>query len=135
MPQYAAPTIVAMTAHAMPEDRCCPDAGMDDYLAKPISGESLSDLWKVCPVTPCSPAASEERWRITTRLSEPCRSTCAGAHADALGSAALRTARTSCKLMFQRRFGYVVGVADLVPELRAAATDFTDFRHCCSLAS
>ncbi|HEY4365253.1 MAG TPA: ATP-binding protein [Bryobacteraceae bacterium] len=41
----AALQIVAMTAHAMPEDRQrCLDAGMNDYLAKPISGERLSDL-------------------------------------------------------------------------------------------
>jgi PAS domain S-box-containing protein len=37
--------IVAMTANAMPEDRqLCLDSGMNDYLAKPISGERLYDL-------------------------------------------------------------------------------------------
>ena len=37
--------IVAMTAHAMPEDRRrCLDAGMDEYMAKPISAERLYDL-------------------------------------------------------------------------------------------
>jgi CheY-like chemotaxis protein len=42
------PIIVVMTANAMPKDReICIDAGMDDYLSKPIKlGEIISILEK-----------------------------------------------------------------------------------------
>jgi CheY-like chemotaxis protein len=39
--------IIGVTAHAMKEDRQrCIDAGMDDYLAKPIKPGPLADLLK-----------------------------------------------------------------------------------------
>ncbi|MDB5012668.1 MAG: response regulator, partial [Daejeonella sp.] len=41
------PQIVAMTANAMPEDReACLNAGMDDYITKPIKFEILMEVLK-----------------------------------------------------------------------------------------
>jgi CheY-like chemotaxis protein len=47
------PRIVAMTANAMEEDReACREAGMDDYVAKPIRPEALAEaLEKVRPLS------------------------------------------------------------------------------------
>jgi PAS domain S-box-containing protein len=49
----ARPRIVAMTANAMQGDReTCIDAGMDDYISKPIRSEELIKvLWESQPVT------------------------------------------------------------------------------------
>jgi CheY-like chemotaxis protein len=43
LPSGRQPRIVAMTAAAFPEDRaCCLEAGMDDYVAKPVSMDDLA---------------------------------------------------------------------------------------------
>jgi CheY-like chemotaxis protein len=52
--------IIAMTGHAMAEDRQrCLDAGMDDYLSKPIATERLYHLLETIPVRSQKPLAAD----------------------------------------------------------------------------
>jgi PAS domain S-box-containing protein len=64
--------VVAMTAHALPEDRArCLDAGMDDYLAKPIGSEDLDRvLARFAP--PSAPSVDEAvAAELRSRLPDP----------------------------------------------------------------
>jgi CheY-like chemotaxis protein len=61
-------TIVAMTANAMPGDReRCLDAGMDDYLVKPVNLDKLANLLReIKPLPPAFHAAIDDsRLQVT----------------------------------------------------------------------
>jgi two-component system sensor histidine kinase/response regulator len=61
--RFAVLPIIAMTAHAMSDDRQrCLDAGMQDYISKPFSADSLSRMllkWRISPLTPEAAAVAD----------------------------------------------------------------------------
>jgi two-component system sensor histidine kinase/response regulator len=63
--------IIAMTAHAMRGDReRCIEAGMDDYVSKPISAATLLEaIYRVVPIP--SREAQPQRWNHWNRWMMP----------------------------------------------------------------
>jgi CheY-like chemotaxis protein len=60
-PDTERPRIVAITANAMAGDReMCLEAGMDDYISKPIQVEALVEALKRCQVTPADEVEENE---------------------------------------------------------------------------
>ncbi|WP_445300113.1 response regulator [Microcoleus sp. D3_18_C4] len=60
-PAHARPRIIAMTANAMQGDRqVCLDAGMNDYISKPIRVEALTQALSQCPPNPEPQQAHKE---------------------------------------------------------------------------
>ncbi|MEG3868419.1 response regulator [Microcoleus sp. Z1_B2] len=60
-PAHTRPRIIAMTANAMQGDRqVCLDAGMNDYISKPIRVEALTQALSQCPPNPEPQQAQKE---------------------------------------------------------------------------
>ncbi|MCZ0904312.1 response regulator, partial [Microcoleus sp. HI-ES] len=60
-PAHARPRIIAMTANAMQGDReLCLDAGMNDYISKPIRVDTLIQALSQCPPNPEPQQAQKE---------------------------------------------------------------------------
>jgi CheY-like chemotaxis protein len=74
-PPESRPHIIAMTANALPEDReACFAAGMNDYLAKPIRGEELSEaLMRARPLASRDTGAGESEISLEAAALEQLR--------------------------------------------------------------
>jgi CheY-like chemotaxis protein len=60
-PRPARPWIIAVTANALVGDReLCLEAGMDDYLTKPLSSERLAEALARCPEPVVAPPATHQ---------------------------------------------------------------------------
>lgn len=63
------PRIIAMTANAMPGDReICLEAGMDDYLSKPVRIEQLQTVLKRCYQLPTEKLARKPTERLAGKI-------------------------------------------------------------------
>ena len=59
--------IIAMTAHAMPEDEVrCREAGMDHYISKPIRASQLFDALRECVFVPAAATQEPEPTKTVT---------------------------------------------------------------------
>ncbi len=69
LPKAAQPVVVALTAHAMPEDReKCLSVGMDDYISKPVDQDQLAQVlarWR-----PCDPKLGQSAERLSTHAKD-----------------------------------------------------------------
>ena len=69
LPRDQVPYIVAMTAHAAPEDRqACIDAGMHDYLSKPVRLDELKAVLSKARVEPSAGAGAETGTAVDDRV-------------------------------------------------------------------